>query len=43
VREEALGVHLAGHRTAIERQISERSARCFDAEAQNSDDCADDL
>jgi hypothetical protein len=43
VREEALGVHLAGHRTAIERQISERSARFFDAEAQNFDDRADDL
>jgi len=42
-REEALGAQTAQRRTAIERRVSERNARFFDAEAQKLDGWADDL
>ena len=42
-REETLGFQVAQRRSAIERQVSERNARFFDAEAQKLDGWADDL
>jgi adenine-specific DNA-methyltransferase len=42
-REEALGAQTTRQRVLIERQVSERNARFFDAEAQKLDGWADDL
>jgi len=41
--EQALGAQTAQQRGAIERQVSERNARFFEAEAQKLDGWADDL
>jgi len=43
VREKSLGAQTAQRRAAIERQVSERNARFFDAEALKLDGWADDL